>query len=579
MSLSENDTHQLGTLSIPQGVYTDTMTTASTPPVSPPQRVVIIGGVAGGMSAATRLRRLSEDVRITVLERGGEVSFANCGLPYHVGGVIEHRGALVLQTPKALKSRFNIDVHVRTEALSIDRDRQVVTARDLTTGETTDFPYDALVLSPGSTPVRPPLPGIEHAKVLWNLDDMDALIEAAEGALRAVVVGGGFIGLEVTENLRHRGLEVTLVEALPQLMATLDVEMAWLLTERARFNGVDVRLSVAVADIAPHGVTLASGENIPADLIVMAVGARPNTELAVAARLTMGPGGGVMVDDAQRTSDPAIYAVGDVAEKHRLEGTSLVPLAGLANRHGRYAADAMMGVPVRYRPALGTSIVGFFGLAAGSVGYTERVLAQRGQAMRIIHTHPMDHAGYYPGGAQLAMKLIVDPETDLILGAQVVGDDGVDKRIDVVATAMASGLTATDLIDLELAYAPQFASAKDPVNMLGYVNDNRRLGEESVQWHEIESKRAEGWVLVDVRTAFEHARGTIPGARLIEVDQVRDHLDGLRGQRVLVFCRVGQRGHTAASILRHEGIEVANLDGGYLTWQLGDLATTSPEKG
>ena len=530
------------------------------------------------MSAATRLRRLSEEVEITVLERGGEVSFANCGLPYHVGGVIEHRGSLVLQTPKALKSRFNIDVHVRTEATSIDRERKVVTARDLTTGDTTEFPYDALVLSPGSTPARPPLPGVEHAKVLWNLDDMDALIEATQSAKRAVVVGGGFIGLEVTENLRHRGLEVTLVEAVPQLMATLDVEMAWLLTERARFNGVDVRLAEAVAAITPDGVTLATGEEIPADVVVMAVGAKPNTELAVQAGLTMGAAGGVVVDDHQRTSDPSIYAVGDVAEKHRPEGSSLVPLAGLANRHGRYAADAMMGLPVRYRPALGTSIVGFFGLAAGSVGSTERVLANQGRAMRIIHTHPMDHAGYYPGGAQLAMKLIVDPETDLLLGAQVVGDDGVDKRIDVLATAMAAGLTATDLVDLELAYAPQFASAKDPVNMLGYVNDNRRSGEAAVQWHEIEALRDSGWLLVDVRTAFEHNRGTIPGSTLIEVDHIRDHLDSLRGKKVIVFCRVGQRGHTAASILRHEGIEVANLDGGYLTWQLGHLATTSAER-
>ena len=550
------------------------MTSPVSPAVSPLNRVVIIGGVAGGMSAATRLRRLNEGVEIVVFERGGEVSFANCGLPYHVGGVIEHRDALVLQTPRALKARFNIDVHVRHEVTAINRADKTVTVTDLTAGVSRTEPYDALVLSPGSTPVRPPLPGIEHARVLWNLDDMDAMIRASESAKKAVVVGGGFIGLEVAENLHHRGIEVTIVEALPQLMATLDMEMAWLLTERARFTGVEVLLSQKVTEIHPDGVSLASGERLTADIVVMAVGARPNTELAVAAGLEMGPGGGVAVDDHQTTSDPAIWAVGDVAEKKRPEGTSLVPLAGLANRHGRYAADAIMGLPVRYRPALGTSIVGFFGLQAASVGSTERVLAARGQAMRIIHSHPINHAGYYPGGSQLAMKLIVDPATDLILGAQVVGDEGADKRVDVIATAMAGGLTATDLMDLELAYAPQFGSAKDPVNMLGYVNDNRVTGEVAVQWHELEAKMAEGWTLVDVRTAFENRMASIPGSVLMELDTLRENLDTLRGKRVIVTCRVGQRGHTAASILRSEGIEVANLDGGYLTWQLGTRATT-----
>jgi NADPH-dependent 2,4-dienoyl-CoA reductase/sulfur reductase-like enzyme/rhodanese-related sulfurtransferase len=548
----------------------------SSPPqaVSPLTRVVIVGGVAGGMSAATRLRRINETVEIVVCERGSDVSFANCGLPYHVGGVIEHREALVLQTPQALKKRFDIDVHTRHEVTAINRDEKTVTVTDLTTGHSRSESYDALVLSPGSTPVKPPIPGIEHSTVLWNLDDMDRMIDRAKHATKAVVVGGGFIGLEVAENLHHRGLATTIIEAAPQLMTTLDPEMARLLTERAKFRGVDVMLSQKVIEIHPDGVTLETGEKIDADLIVMAVGARPNTELAVAAGLDMGPGGGIAVDDTQATSDPAIWAVGDAAEKRRSEGTSLVPLAGLANRHGRYAADAIMGLPVRYRPALGTAIVGFFGLQAASVGSTERVLAQRGQAMRIIHSHPINHAGYYPGGAQLAMKLIVDPATDLILGAQVVGDDGADKRIDVIATAMAGGLTATDLIDLELAYAPQFGSAKDPVNMLGYINENRATGEDSIQWHEVDQKIAEGWLLVDVRTPFEHQRGHIPGSTLIELDDLRNHIDTLRGKKVIVSCRVGQRAHTAASILRNEGITVANLDGGYLTWQLGTQALT-----
>ena len=500
------------------------------------------------------------------------MSFANCGLPYHVGGVIPHRSSLVLQTPGALKNRFNIDVFVRTEATAIDRENKTVTVREVETGNERTVSYDALVLSPGSTPVRPPLPGVEKSYVLWNLDDMDTMIGKAETARSAIVVGGGFIGLEVAENLAHKGLKVTIVEALPQLMATMDPEMSWMLVERARINDVDVLLSQKVEEITDQGVNLASGTSLEADMVVMAVGARPNTELAQAAGLDMGPGRGIAVDDEQRTSDPHIWAVGDAAEKKRPEGTSLVPLAGLANRHGRYAADSIMGIPVRNRPALGTSIVGFFGLAGAATGYTERVLREQGRPMRIIHSHPIDHAGYYPDAAQMAMKLIVDPETDLILGAQVVGDSGVDKRIDVLATAIQTGLTATDLIDLELAYAPQFGSAKDPVNMLGYINDNRAHGEDTVQWHELDQMMAEGWELIDVRTSFENSRGEIPGSTLMELDHLREHVDELRGKKVIVTCRVGQRGHTAASILRQEGVEVRNLDGGYLTWQLGNQA-------
>ncbi|MCF8550024.1 MAG: FAD-dependent oxidoreductase [Pontimonas sp.] len=544
--------------------------------ISGPKTVVIIGGVAGGMSAATRLRRINEDAEIIVLERGGAVSFANCGLPYHVGGVIPNRGSLVLQQPAQLKKRFNIDVHLRTEATAINAADKTVSVKDLESGATREIGYDALILSPGSTPFRPPIPGVETAHVLWNLDDMDRLIAAAETATSAIVVGGGFIGLELAENLVHRGIRTTLVEALPQLMPTLDVEMAWPLVERARFKGLDVKLQAQVTEITAEGVTLASGEQLAADFTVVAVGARPNTELAIAAGLEMGDAGGVRVDEQQRTSDPHIWAVGDVAEKPRPDGHSLVPLAGLANRHGRLAADSIMGRPAKAVTAFGTSIVGFFGIAAASTGYTERVLKGKGRALRVIHTHPINHAGYYPDASQMAMKLIVDPETDLILGAQVVGEEGVDKRIDVIATAMAAGLTASDLMDLELSYAPQFASAKDPVNMLGYVNDNRATGEASVQWHEVDGLLSQGWQLIDVRTEGEYTRGAIPGSRLMTLDQLREHVEELRGQKVIVTCRVGQRGHTAASILRQEGIEVANLDGGYLTWQMG-VAATTPE--
>jgi NADPH-dependent 2,4-dienoyl-CoA reductase/sulfur reductase-like enzyme/rhodanese-related sulfurtransferase len=541
-----------------------------------PKTVVIIGGVAGGMSAATRLRRINEDAEIIVLERGGAVSFANCGLPYHVGGIIVNRGSLVLQQPAQLKRRFNIDVHLRTEATAINVAAKTVSVKDLESGATREIGYDALVLSPGSTPFRPPIPGVETAHVLWNLDDMDRLIASAGTATSAIVVGGGFIGLELAENLVHRGIRTTLVEALPQLMPTLDVEMAWPLVERARFKGLEVKLQAQVTEITAEGVTVASGEHLAADFTVVAVGARPNTELAIVAGLAMGDAGGVRVDDQQRTSDPHIWAVGDVAEKPRPDGHSLVPLAGLANRHGRLAADSIMGRPARAVTAFGTSIVGFFGIAAASTGYTERVLNAKGRAMRIIHTHPVNHAGYYPDASQMAIKLIVDPENDAILGAQVVGEEGVDKRIDVIATAMAAGLTASDLMDLELSYAPQFASAKDPVNMVGYVNDNRARGEASVQWHEVDSLLRQGWQLVDVRTEGEYTRGAIPGSRLMTLDQLRENVDELRGQKVIVTCRVGQRGHTAASILAQEGIEVANLDGGYLTWQMG-VAATTPE--
>jgi len=545
---------------------------------SVPQKVVVIGGVAGGMSAATRLRRLSETTQITVFERGGEVSFANCGLPYHVGDVIAHRSSLVLQTPGALKNRFNIDVHVRTEVTAIDRANKTVQVREGETGKEYSVDYDALVLSPGSSPIRPPLPGVEKSYVLWNLDDMDRMIERTQSAQSAIVVGGGFIGLEVAENLAHKGMKVTLVEALPQLMPLLDPEMAWLLVERARVNDVDVHLAAKVQEVTDQGVTLEGGTALDADMVVMAVGARPNLELAKEAGLDIGVAGGIAVDDQQRSSDPAIWAVGDAAEKKREAGAGMIPLAGLANRHGRYAADSIMGRPVRNTTAYGTSIVGFFGLAAASTGLNERVLRDQGRAMRVIHSHPIDHAGYYPDAAQMAMKVIVDPETDLILGAQVVGDDGVDKRIDVLATAMQAGLTATDLIDLELAYAPQFGSAKDPINMAGYINDNRVGGEDSAQWHEVDQLSADGWELIDVRSSFEYTRGSIPGAEFVALDSLRDNLDSLRGRKLIVFDRVGQRAHTAASILRLEGIEVKNLDGGYLTWQLGTFATTATKQ-
>jgi NADPH-dependent 2,4-dienoyl-CoA reductase/sulfur reductase-like enzyme/rhodanese-related sulfurtransferase len=549
--------------------------------MSSPRTFVIVGGVAGGMSAATRLRRLDEHARIVVLERGPDVSFANCGLPYHVGGVIEDRASLVLQTPASLGARFGLDVRVNTEALAIDRAAQAVSIRDLITGEEERIAYSALVLSPGASPVRIPIPGIERGLALRDLSDMDAIIDRAHGAQRVVVAGGGFIGVELAENLRRRGLEVTIVEMLPQLLRSFDPEMAHLVTERLRANGVAVRLGAALTRIEPDHVELDAGaDRIDADLVILSVGVRADSELAREAGLELDERGYIVVDEHQRTSDPHIYAVGDAARKNRHDGPpSPVWLAGLANRHGRLAADAIAGLPHSAAPALGTAVIGVFGLTAATVGRTESELRDEGRAIRVIHTHPSDHAGYYPGATTLSLKLIVDAETDRILGAQAVGENGAEKRIDVIATAMAGNLTGRTLADLELAYAPQFASAKDPINMLGYVDGNLIDGELSVQWHELAIYQAHGWRVFDVRTVDEHVEGSIPGAELLPLDELRHHADALRGERVIVHCKVGQRGHTAAALLSQHGVTAANLDGGYTTWVAGTAAmNTAPSE-
>lgn len=557
---------QLATLVlIPPGVYTRGMTS--------PRTYVIIGGVAGGMSAATRLRRLDETAHIIVLERGEHVSFANCGLPYHVGGVITDRDALILQTPESLGARFALDVRVRTEAVAIDRDLRTVTVRSVDTGDEQSIAYDALVLSPGASPMRIPIPGVERGFVLRDVADMDRIIEAAHSARRVVVAGAGFIGLELAENLRHRGLEVAVVEMLPQVLRPFDVEMAHIVAERLRASGIELHLGTALSGIADDHVMLDGGaSSLPADLVVLSVGVRPESSLARDAGLELDTRGYIVVDAEQRTSDPSIYAVGDAVVKQRFDGDpSPVWLAGLANRHGRLAADVIAGRPHAAVPALGTAVIGLFGLTAAAVGRTERELRDEGRAIRVIHTHPTNHAGYYPGAEQLSLKLMVDAETDAILGAQAVGG-GAEKRIDIIATAIAGGIPARGLADLELAYAPQFGSAKDPVNMLGYVDDNLIDGELSVQWHELADRQAKGWRLIDVRTSDENALGAIPGSELITLDALREHAESLRGQRVIVTCKVGQRGHTAASLLRQYGVTVANLDGGYTTWLAGTSA-------
>ncbi len=536
-------------------------------------RIIIIGGVAGGMSAATRLRRLLEGADITVIERSGHVSYANCGLPYHVGGVIEERSSLLLQTPGALHRRFGLDVRVHHEAIRIDRERHVVVVRDLLHDEVLELPYDALVLSTGARAVRPPIPGIERALSLRDVEDTDNLVAATLGARTAVVVGGGFIGVEVTENLVHLGLEVTLVEAADQVMTPLDPEMVMPVHDRIREHGVDLRLGAGVAAIGATDVTLTTGETVPADLVVAAIGVRPDTTLAQEAGLAIGARGGILVDAHLRTSDPVILAVGDAVEKtDAVDGSStLVPLANTANLQGRRAADVIAGLAVRDRPVLGTAIVGVFGLQVASTGWSEKRLRAAGRPYRTIHTHPASHATYYPGAATMALKLLVDPETDAILGAQGVGDSGIDKRIDVIATAITGGLTASALAELELAYAPAFSSAKDPVNMLGHVADNLRRGTSaSLQWHELADAVAAGAVVVDVRDTAERTEaGVIPEAVHLPLDSLRERLDEIPAGPVVVYCAAGVRGHTAARILAQHGRDVRNLDGGLRTWQAG----------
>ncbi|MFN8083276.1 MAG: FAD-dependent oxidoreductase [Dermatophilaceae bacterium] len=538
-------------------------------------RTIIIGGVAGGMSAATRLRRLDESAEIIVLERSGYVSFANCGLPYHVGGVIEKRGALLLQNPGSLKRRFGIDVRVRHEVTAIDPAAREVSVTDLRTGAHSTLRYDSLVLSPGGRPVRPPIPGIERALSLRDIEDTDAMVAAVGPADTAVVVGGGFIGVEMAENLVHRGLRVTLVEATDQVMAPLDPELAALVHTRLREHGVTLVLGASVSAIGGDTATLSDGSVVQADLVVAAIGVRPETSLALGAGLELGPRGGILVDDQLRTSDPAIYAVGDAVEKRDAldDSQALVPLANTANRQGRVVADIIAGHGGSDRPVLGTAVVGVFGLTVATTGWNEKRLRAAGTPYRAIHTHPANHAGYYPGAEPISLKLLFDPVSTMILGAQAVGGAGAEKRIDVIATAMAGGLTAPALADLELAYAPQYSSAKDPVNMLGWVARNMTEGlVNTVQWHEVAGRVAGGATVVDVRTAPEYAAGHIPGSVNVPVDDLRGRLGDLPDGELLVVCAVGIRGYLAARTLAQQGRAVANVDGGYLTWAASPAA-------
>lgn len=549
------------------------------------QRLIIVGGVAGGASAAARARRLSEDASIIVFERGPHVSFANCGLPYFIGGEITSRDALLLQTPQSLKARFNLDVRVQTEVIAIDRARRCVRARDLETNREIEEFYDALVLATGAAPVRPAIPGLDRpghfaVRNVPDVEAIDAWLKEDPTRTQAVVVGGGYIGLEMAEQLKHRSLTVTLVEALPQVLAPLDPEMAAWVHQELRAGGVELHLGDPVAAFeTPAGnetarasvVVLKSGRRLPADLVILGLGVKPEAKLARDAGLQIGELGGIRVNDHLQTSDPAIYAVGDAVEvRDFVTGLwSLVPLAGPANRQGRVAADNIFGRHSHYEGTLGTAVLRVFRLTAGGTGANEKTLKRAGIAYQALYLHPGSHAGYYPGAQPIALKVLFAPETGRLLGAQAVGADGVDKRLDVFATALKAGLRVHDLADLELAYAPPFGSAKDPVNLAGMAGQNVVNGLVTLaQWHELATLDPAKTAILDVRNPDECQAGIIPGSIQIPLGQLRQRVNELPKHReLIVHCASGQRSYFACRFLSQRGYRVRNLTGSYQTWK------------
>lgn len=555
------------------------------------KRLVIVGGVAGGASAAARARRLCEQCDITIFERGPHVSFANCGLPYFVGGEIVQPDALLVQTPESLRARFNLDVRVNTEVARIDRQRRVVLARELSTGREYEQPYDRLVLSTGAAPLRPSIPGLarEGHFVVRNIPDVERIMAWIHDcrACRAVVVGGGYIGLEMTEQLTRRGLRLTVVEALPQVMSPLDPEMAAWLHAELRANGVTLVLGDPVSAFeAPRPgetarasvVVLQSGRRLEADVVVLAMGVKPEIALAREAGLELGALGGVRVNEHMQTSDPNIYAVGDAVEvRDFVTGQwALIPLAGPANRQGRIAADHIFGRRSRYEGTLGTAILRLFNLTAACTGANEKCLRRAGIPYEAVHLHPNSHAGYYPGAEPIAMKLLFAPDTGRLLGAQAVGREGVDKRIDVLATALKARMTVHELAELELAYAPPFGSAKDPVNLAGMAAQNVVAGDVRLaQWHEVAALDSAQTLLLDVRTPAERQKGFIPGSIHIPLDELRARLDELpRDKELLVYCQSGQRSYFACRLLAQNGFRVRNLTGSYRTWKTATAASS-----
>ncbi len=548
-------------------------------------RIVIVGGVAGGMSCATRLRRLDEFASITILERGPFVSFANCGLPYHVGGEIADRNKLIVQSPQRLKEVFNLDVRARTEAIHIDREANSVRVRNLESNEEYTLPYDHLVLATGAVGIVPPIPGIDRAGhfLLRTIPEMDAILQWIKNhaAKRAVILGGGFIGLEAAEQLHRIGMNVTVVERNAQVLTPLDPEMAAHVQAELLQQGITLKLrNPAVAFEAPQAgesaiasvAVLANGERIPADIVIIGVGVKPETTLAKAADITLGSTGGIQVNAFLRTSDPRIWAVGDAIEvKHAVTQTAaVIPLAGPANRQGRIVADNICGRDSEYSGTLGTAIVRIFNKAAAVTGANERLLKSVDMPYQVVHLHPNSHAGYFPGAKSIAMKLLFHTQSGRILGAQAVGEDGVDKRIDILATAITSKFTVHDLAELELAYAPPYGSAKDPINLAGMAACN--VLEELVaitQWHEVPKLVQEGALVLDVRDASERTGGIIPGSVSIPLGELRQKLDELpRDRLILAHCASGQRSYNACRLLLQHGFSCRNLTGSFKTWQM-----------
>ena len=548
------------------------------------KRIVIVGGVAGGASCAARCRRLDETAEILMLDRGPYVSFANCGLPYYVGDVIKDEAKLLVANPALFRDRFNIEVRTEHEVIAIDREAREIEVKDLATDQTYREAYDALVLSPGAAAVRPPLPGIDLpgifvVRTVPDSQHIRAWINE-KGAKSAVVVGGGFIGLEMAENLVRRGLSVTVVEMLDQVMPPLDPEMAKPVQQHLEQHGVKVALGDGVAGFIESwdgriSVNTKSGAQHTGDIVILAIGVRPETALAKAAGLELGARGGIRVDERMRTNDPTIWAVGDAVEVMDVvtgEWT-LIPLAGPANRQGRIAADGICGRDSNFRGVQGTAICGIFDLAVASTGASEKSLLHAGITdYEKVYLHPANHVGYYPGAKPINLKLLFRKSDGKILGAQAVGEAGVDRRIDVIATAIQFGGTVFDLEESELCYAPQFGAAKDPVNFAGMIAANSLRGDQPLAaWKQLLPDSA---LLVDVRDPDEFDDGHIPGAVNLPLNELRSRLGELpRDRELWLYCRVGQRGYYAARILMQHGFKVKNLSGGYLTYDLIEAAS------
>lgn len=540
-------------------------------------KILIIGGVAGGATAATRLRRLSEENEVIIFEKGQYVSFANCGLPYHISGTIDKRDALLLQTPESLNERYNLDVRVLTEVLSINKEEKTISVKNLKTEEIYIESYDKLLLSPGAEPIKPPFEGINSDKIytLRNIPDMDKIVEKTKNAQNFVVVGGGFIGLEVAENLIEAGKSVKLVELGNQVMAPVDFDIASFVHEKAKQKNLELLLNVGVEKFNDKGETievfLNNGTYVETDAVILAIGVKPETKLAVEAGLEIGETRGILVNEFLQTSNPDIYAVGDAIEvAHFINNKKvLIPLAWPANRQGRIVADnIVLGNQYKYSGSLGSSILKFFELSVASTGLNEKTLKKFGIPYKTAIVTRGHHAGYYPGAKNMVLKLIFD-ENGKIFGAQAVGEAGVDKRIDVIATAIKGNLTVYDLPEIEITYAPPYNSAKDPVNIAGYTAENILKGDlEMVNYDEFwDFVKENNAVILDVRTSKEFSGGAIEGAININVDDLRENLQNLDKNKVYaIYCQVGLRGYLANRIMRNNGFRAVNLNGGYNLW-------------